>query len=196
MTAVSHSFLPDSGLSDSGADVEARLNDYAARMTIDDLRGLMDPVNCDLFERAMQEIAADSGTIWLVDEGRTKLTVAYSHRSVDLFAKELPLDEGLISLVLASEQAICENKVYEHAEHSKRIDNEIGMITCAMIAAPFYLGGSLRGVLSCVQWKENEGDADPPGFSAVHLKKVQGLSTVLERLLNYQLLRIIFDLHA
>ncbi len=196
MAGGSHSFLSDAALSENGAQVEARLTDYACRLTIDDLQGLMDPVNRDLFERAMEEIAADSGTIWLVDEGRTRMTVGYSHRTPDLFAKELPLDEGLISLVMASEQAICENKVYEHAEHSKRIDNEIGMITCGMIAAPFYLGGSLRGVLSCVQWKKMAEDPDPPGFSAVHLRKVQRLSTVLERLLNYQLLRIIFDLHA
>ena len=97
---------------------------------------------------------------------------------------------------MASEQAICENKVYERADHSKRIDEEIGRITCAMIAAPFYLGGSIRGVLSAVQWKDPQGDPDPPGFTAVHLGKVQRLSIVLERLLNYQLLRIIFDLHA
>ena len=70
---MSHSLLPDSGLSESGADVESRLTDYAGRLTIDDLQGLMDPVNSDLFERAMNEIGADSGTIWLVDERRTKI---------------------------------------------------------------------------------------------------------------------------
>ena len=193
---MTHSFLPDTSLSESGPDLEARLAEYAAQMTIDDLQGLMDPVNRDLFERVMREISAESGTIWVVDEERTKMTVGYSHRTPDLFAKELPLDEGLISLVLASEQATCENRVYEHAEHSKRIDEEIGRITCAMIAVPFYLGGTIRGVLSCVQWKDAASDPDPPGFSAVHIGKVQRLSTVLERLLNYQLVRIIFDLHA
>lgn len=196
MRDLRHHYLPDPVLSESAADVERRLQEYASRMTIEDLQALMDPVKRDFFEWTMDEIGAESGTVWLADEARTKLVVGYSHRSPGLVAKEQPLDEGLISLVLASEQAICENEVYRNVEHSKRIDEELGMITCAMIATPFYLGGALRGVLSCVQWKKAEADPDPPGFSAAHLGKVQRLSVGLERLINYQLLRIIFDLHA
>ena len=81
-------------------------------------------------------------------------------------------------------------------QHSKRIDEALGMVTCAMIAVPFYLGGGLRGVISAVQWKESEDASDPEGFTARDLHRAQRLSSMLERLLNYKVLKIILDLNA
>ncbi len=189
------SILPDPLLRESAATVERRLCETSARLSIDDLEDLMDRVSRGVFDAAMAEVAADSGTIWLADEERTKLVVGYSHSQPDLLGREQPLDEGLISLVLASEHGICENKVYQNARHSKRIDEAFHFITCAMIAVPFYLGGSVRGVISAVQLKRDAEAPDPPGFTGRHLARMQQLSTTTERLLNYNLLRILFDLN-
>ena len=65
-----------------------------------------------------------------------------------------------------------------------------------MITVPFYLGGSLRGVVSCVQRKETLDDPDPAGFTGANLNRVKLLAAGLERLLNYELLKIILDVHA
>ncbi len=189
------SILPDPQLRENAADVEKRLAACAGDLSLQDLQDLMDRAARGVFDSTMDSIAADTGAIWLADPGRTKMTVGYSHREPALTGREQPLDEGLISLVLASEHAICENNVYQNEQHSKRIDEALNFITCAMIAVPFYLGGAPRGVISCVQLKQQEADPDPPGFSAAHLARVQQLSTTVERLLNYRLLKILFDLN-
>ncbi|MFV1994356.1 MAG: GAF domain-containing protein [Verrucomicrobiales bacterium] len=196
MQSSGHSFLPDPVLSEKGDEIGARLLDYADQVAPEDLPALMDALLRDLFEGAMERVGADSGTIWLADKERTKLVVGYAHPIRELMGKEQPLDEGLISLVLASEQGICEHDVYRNEQHSKRIDEALGKVTCAMIAVPIYLGGALRGVISAVQWKKDSDAPDPPGFTAKDLHRAQRLSKMLERALNYKLLKIILDLNA
>ena len=81
-----------------------------------------------------------------------------------------------------------------NAEHSKRADEDLGQVTCALIATPFYVGGNLEGVLSCVQLKDSLDDPDPAGFTARNMNRVRRLSTVLERLVNYKLLTRLLDI--
>lgn len=195
-TKKRHQFLADVELGEHGSAIEKRLADYAGRLEPDDLSSLMDPVTADIFGKVLRETGADSGVIWLADRERTNLVVGYSHKVEKLLGMRQPLDEGLISLVLGSEHAICENEVYADERHSKKIDEEIGMITCAMIAVPFYLGGNVRGVVSCVQWKERESDPDPPGFTGSELNQVKLFTAAAERLLNYELLKIILDVEV
>ena len=188
------SILADARLQGCSADVERGLSTCAATLSIDDLQGLMDRANCAVFDSAMRDTGAESGTIWLANPERTHLTIGYSHVDQNLVGRDQPLDEGLVSLVVASENGICENLVYQNEQHSKRIDEEFHFVTCAMIAVPFYLGGNLRGVISFVRIKADEQAPDPPGFTADHLGKVQQLSSTVERLLNYRLLRILLGL--
>jgi hypothetical protein len=196
MEQTRHQFLPDAVLGEYGAAVEQKLGEYASRVEPEDLQSLMDPVARDIFGKVLRETGADSGVIWLADAERTDLVAGYSHKVEKLEGLRQPLDEGLISLVLGSEQAICENQVYEDERHSKRIDEKMGMITCAMIAVPFYLGGNVRGVVSCVQWKESADEPDPPGFTGSDLSQVKLFAAGAERLVNYQLLKIILDLEV
>lgn len=195
MSPRTTSILSDPHLREHATDVERRLSACAARLSIEDLDALMDRVPRGVFGAAMVDIGAVSGTIWLADEARTKMTVGYSHSEPELVGREQSLDEGLISLVLATEHGICENKVYQNANHSKHIDEALHFITCSLIAVPFYLGGSVRGVISAVRLKQKAADPDPPGFTGTHVSRVQQLSATTERLLNYNLLRILFDLN-
>jgi hypothetical protein len=58
-----------------------------------------------------------------------------------------------------------------------------------MIAVPFYLLGTCRGVVSCVQLKR-PGSLQPelPGFQPEHLADVQRATALLSQLLEFRLL--------
>lgn len=127
-------------------------------------------------------------SIWLADETEENLVVTHTLPDPGFIGWSQPIAEGLIGLAYASEQSLCENRVYENADHSKRVDDALGQVTCALIATPFYVGGNLEGVLSCVQLKDSLDDADPSGFTARNMNRVRRLSSVLERLVNYRLL--------
>ena len=191
-----HRLHADPGLIELAPLLEKWLAESVEELTGEDLRGLIDPIVRSLFTKAMISIGSDCATIWIADKARTKLTAGFVDREPKLVGREQSLDEGLISLVLASEHAICENNVYLHAQHSKHIDKALGIITYAMIAVPFYLGGELCGVISCVQLKNEADDPNPRGFTGSHLSEVQKLSKIVERLLNYRLAQIALDLHT
>ncbi len=142
----------------------------------------------------MEVLGGHSITIWLADVEQEHLIVTHCDPEEKLVGWKQPITEGLISLTFASEQCICENKVYLNADHSKKVDKKLGTVTTAMIATPFYIAGNLRGVISCVQIKPDIDAADPPGFSARNMNRVRRLSTVGERLVNYRLLSILLDL--
>ena len=75
------------------------------------------------------------------------------------------------------------------------VDESLGQVTDALVAVPFYLGGHLRGVVSCVRWRREDPDIDTT-FTAAHLDRVRQLANTLERLLNYQLLKVVLDFDA
>ena len=143
---------------------------------------------------AMEVLAADSVSVWIADLEEENLIVTHSEPDPAFIGWSQPLSEGLTSLVYASEQPLCENQVYLNVRHSKRADEALKQITTALIATPFYFGGKVQGVISCVQLKADAAAPDPAGFSARGLNRVRRLSTVLERLVNYRLLIRVLDL--
>ena len=188
---------PDPVLSEHAAALEKRLDETARQLSPENLGTLLGVSSRELVSVTISALPADSASIWLIDADHTHLIVSHTAPHSDaLLDREQPLNEGLISLVLASEQSICENQVYEHAQHSKQVDSALGIVTCAMIAVPFYVGGNLRGVLSCVRLKDTPDAEDPPGFTAANLGRVERLSTAIERLLNYRILTACLGLEA
>lgn len=185
---------PDPDLAENAALIERQLEAATKSLGPGDLDKLLGRVGREIFQLFSRSAEADSFSVWLVDPDQTKLVVSYSEPDPKLLGWEQPLNEGLISLVLASEQALCENLVYQNAQHSKRTDEAMNQVTCSMIAVPFYLGGELRGVLSCVQLKDSPDSPDPPGFTGVHLNRITRLSTLLGRLANYRALTEILGL--
>ena len=183
--------IPDPALIAHGSTLERAVEEQARRLDVAEIQSLMDAVVREAVALATAKIGANSTTIWVVAPNRDSLVVAHSWPAEELLGFQQPIDEGFVSLVLGSEQAICENRVYEHAAHSKRVDRELAKVTCSMIAAPFYVGGLMRGVFSCVKWKDSLETEDPPEFTASDLNRVKLLSAAVERLLNY---RIMVDL--
>ncbi|NNE94069.1 MAG: GAF domain-containing protein [Verrucomicrobiales bacterium] len=186
---------PDTALSEHASLIEQRLEDCAKRLQPEDMRDLLGPASRELVSVTVGALRGDSASLWLVDADHSRLIVSHVEpMDPDMMNREQPVDEGLVGLVLGSGQAVCENKVYENTQHSKRTDAALGTITCAMIAVPFYTGGTLRGVLSCVKLKDSEDDPDPDDFTAADLNRAKRLSSGLERLLNYRMLVAILGL--
>ena len=141
---------------------------------------------------AFGRVGADEGTVWLLDEGRTALVPRYNsgahaERFVGRFRQEL--SAGMISMVAATEQPICENEVWRNARQDRRLDRELEVKTEAMLAVPFYFFSELRGVISCVQLVGGETmEMGQRGFSAEHLHELQEAAGLLSRLMEYRIL--------
>lgn len=154
--------------------------------------GFLDGAMRSVLVGAFGRVGADEGTVWLLDEGRTALVPRYNsgthaERFVGRFRQEL--SAGMISMVAATEQPICENEVWRNARQDRRLDRELEVKTEAMLAVPFYFFSELRGVISCVQLVGGETmEMGPRGFLAEHLHELQEAAGLLSRLMEYRIL--------
>jgi hypothetical protein len=150
----------------------------------------MRTVLTDAFTRA----GADEGTVWLLDEPRQHLVPRYNSgpkaaNFVGSFRQSLRA--GMISMVVATEQAICENEMRRNAQQDKTLDQQLGLQTCAMIAVPFYYAGELRGVISCVQLQPASSEAFAPrGFSSDSMEALELTASVISRLIEHRLMTL------
>jgi len=153
---------------------------------------LLEPLMRQVLERGFAEAGAHEGTVWLLDEANEHLVPAHNTgpRAAELVGKfKQPLNTGLICMVFASEQPFLENEVWRNTQQSKLVDSLLQLQTCAMIAVPFYLLGTCRGVVSCVQLtRPGSLEPEPPGFQPEHLADVQRATALLSQLLEFRLL--------
>lgn len=185
--------LPDPELEEVGDRVTRALEAYSKRLLPSDLVALIDAPIESVLENVRVNIAADSVGIWLADESRENLEfVLVNPVDTRIIGRKQALAEGFISLVFASERPICENRVAEDERHSKEIDSVIGEITEAMLAVPFYVGGTLCGVISAVRWRG--GGSSGEAFTSADLHVIQRSAVVLERLVNLALAKTILGL--
>ncbi len=185
---------PDPKISEHASHIESSLARAASQLTPEEFKGLIGDPGRSVLRSAMDCVKSDAIAVWLVDRELKNLAVTHCEPDQNFVGWEQSVSEGLTSLAYASEQSLCENQVYLNSQHSKRADQEFGQITCAMIATPFYVAGTLRGVISTVQLKDSESATDPAGFSARNLNRMRRLSTVIERLVNYRLLTTLLDI--
>lgn len=187
--------LPDPRFEALQSTLQQRVMAAAEELEPRTLPGAMDPLMRGILEAGFRAARADNGMIWLADGAREHLAAAYGTgpRAAALVQQEYrqPLRSGLSSMVYASEQPFCENEVYRNAGQDKTVDRALGMLTCAMIAVPFYYARRIRGVISCVQTKPAGTDEpDPRGFSVADMRHVQLASEVLSRLLDHWLISV------
>lgn len=153
------------------------------------LKQVFDPLTEKLLRDSFEKVSADEGTLWLAHKSKGVLVPVFNSGpgSKEFVAKfRQPLDRGVVSMVFHNEQAFCENEVYKNATHDETIDEALHQVTAAMIAVPFYFAHEPRGVVSCVRLGEGE-------FTLEHLKAMQFCVMVLERLIDWHLLRGILD---
>ncbi len=171
--------------------LEERLHQVAAGIRPEHFKALCPPLAGQILRDIFQRVGASEGSVWLLDETQQFLVNAFNTgpRAAEVEIQlKLPISEGLLSMVLASEQAYLENEVYKHRRHSKLVDAKLGQVTLAMIAVPFYLLQQCRGVISCVHLGQ-PGETSGAQFEHAQLTIVQRSSAIVSDLLDYQLLR-------
>jgi hypothetical protein len=150
-----------------------------------------DPVMRGVLDDAFASVGAHEGTVWLADANQEHLIPAYNtgaHAAQLVNVFRQPLDRGLISMVFRNGQSFCENDVYRHADQDRTLDQSLHVLTCAMIAVPWYFAHAVRGVISCVQLKAaDDAVPDPDGFSVDALHRIERSAAVLTRLMKHYL---------
>lgn len=171
-------------------------------------QGIMGEPFGDFFDKSMRRLLIDGfrrvgaheGTVWTLDEDREALVPRFNsgpHAAEFVGSFRQSLRTGMIGMVVAMEQAICENELSGSSQIDRNLDRHLGLRTCAMLAVPFYFAGELRGVVSGVQVKPaNSDDPDPPGFSPEHLRGLQLTTGILSRLIEYRLLALCLGLEG
>jgi hypothetical protein len=185
--------LPDPRFAPLKAALQERVLAAAEALDQGNFASVLDPVMREVAREAFAAAGADEGTLWLADAaGEYLVPVHNTGPDADRFVGGFrqPLDRGMISTVFAVEQPFCENEVYRNERHDATLDRSLGVVTCGMIAVPFYLARRLRGILSCVRLKPSPDSPDPPHFTADELRRVELASHVLTRLLDARLLAV------
>ncbi len=184
--------LPEPAFEDLRPLLADRLTRLSAGIHAGQFDSFLDPLMRQVLHQGFAEVQATEGTVWLLDQAGENLVPAFNTgpESPKLRAEfRQPLNAGLISMVLASEQPFLENEVWKNTQQSKLLDDLLQTRTHAMIAVPFYILEVCRGVISCVQLKKPGAPGpDPPGFRPEHLAGIQRTSALLSRLLELRLL--------
>jgi hypothetical protein len=198
MKATRANFLPEPRFVPLRPALQEHLSKLGAAVTPENFLSVCDEMLLKLLKETFARIGADEGSIWLLDQEKQHLVVAYNSgpNTEKIMGFKQPVSKGIVSLVVASEHPFVENQVYKNAKHSKTLDEKLRKTTYAMIAAPLYFLNEVRGVISCVQLLDveiNDGKAapsgdTPPGFGPPELNAIQTIAAVVRDLIDYRLL--------
>lgn len=149
------------------------------------LNSLMGETACALFATLLRSVQADEGTLWVVNAEKNALVAAYNHgpRRAEFELKATQsLSEGVISVAFRKDEPVADTGMFQHPQHSIKVDVKLGQYTVHELAAPFRLFGELLGVASAVQlWHNNPAalghSKDDMAFFA---KGINAISTHIE----------------
>lgn len=199
MTAsVRANFLPEQRFIPLRPALQEHLAKIGDAITPGNFLSICDEMLVKFLTETFERVCADEGSIWLLDEEKQHLVVAFNSgpNADKIVGFKQPLNKGIISLVVATEQGFIENNVYKDAKYSAELDNKLHNTTYAMIAVPLYFLKQVRGVISCVQLFDvlvQQGEPvpvgkAPQGFKPEHLIAVQSAAAVMRELIDYRLL--------
>jgi hypothetical protein len=175
--------------------ISERLKETAMRVGGEVFEEFFDDTMRALLHDGLNRIDAHEGTVWMLDATRSFLVPRFNtgKKAAEFVGHfRQSLSSGMISMVVATEQPICENEVHKNQQQDKRLDQKLGLLTCAMIAIPFYFEGEMRGVISGVRLKPADGLVeDPAGFSFENLNALQLTASVLSRMIDHRLLSLV-----
>lgn len=171
--------------------VEARVRETARLISEAPFDEFFDPTMRAFLVNGLAHCGAEEGTLWLLDATRSFLVPRFNNGpNAEDFVGHFrqTLRSGMISMVVATEQPICENDVHKNEQQDKRLDDHLGLRTCAMLAVPFYFAGELRGVISAVQLEGPTTEtAVASSFTMEHLRALQNVASVLQRVVEHHL---------
>lgn len=170
-----------------------RMQRTAAVLHSGGLEDFLDLTMKDLLRRAFQNADAHEGAVWLVDTDSRHLVIshAWGKNATRVMGYQQPLTSGLVSMVFATEQPFCENQIYANRLQDKELDEQLGMLTCSMIAVPLVYARGLRGVVSCIKAKDSAEAPDPPDFPPNALSEIQFAAHLLGKLIEFELVGVI-----
>jgi hypothetical protein len=187
-------FRPDPELSAAAPLVSRRLHERAALLDGAWFRSAQAALPRGMIGGAFTRCGAHEGTLWLVQEDMLVPAVntgPHADRLVDVFRQ--PIAHGIIGMVAVTEQAFCENDIRRNALRDATLDTLLGVETVAMLAVPMVFGGGVRGVVTCVQLRD---DRPAPGFTPAHLEDLERETGIAGRLIDLTLLDSILGLQS
>ena len=190
--------LPDERLVALRPGILAAVRDAAREVCGEPFGEFFDASLRSLLIHAFERAGAHEGSVWLLDETRSVLIPRFNsgpnaERFVGTFRQSVR--SGMIGMVAATEQSICENEISKNAHHDRTLDQRLQLDTWAMLAVPFYFFGELRGVISCVQLKPaDSAETSAHGFSSDDLQCLELIAGVLSHLIEYRLLTLCIGL--
>lgn len=192
MNANRLKFLSTPEFNQFGADVESHIESWIQSSHPSDIAGLLDDMCLAVFSRIFEMVGGSEGTLWLSNSDESKLVAVFNSgpHSDDIVGFEQPIGSGIISMVYSQQQPYCENEISAETGHDDTLDKQIHTFTRAMLVVPFYFAFGLRGVLSCVQLKE-EGLPEPSGFQSSDVELMVRGGNNVERLLNGKILSVV-----
>ncbi len=187
-----HSLIADPALAAASGALREALRGAGDALDADGLRRALGAIAKNLLLRAFAGAGADHGAIWLADAEGEHLVPLFGcgERAGDFLDGRfrLPLGEGMLSMVFATGQPICENEVHAQPGHSAELDRRLGVRTEAMLAVPLHFAGRLRGVVSCVHLAPAEaGPARARSFTGADLSALELAAAAVARLLDLAL---------
>ena len=198
-TTTRANFLPEERFVALRPVLQEHLASIGRGISPDNFVSLCDGLVLALLHDTFRQVGATEGAIWLLDADKQHLVVTHNNgpNADKIIGFKQPVSEGIVSMVVATEQGFAENEVYKNKKHSPTLDRTLGKTTYAMIVVPFYLLGQVRGVISCVQLLNVRYDAEgavpteelPSGFAPEHMGFLQRTATIVTDLLDYRLLK-------
>jgi hypothetical protein len=186
--------IPDERLLALKSAFQDRIRQIAAAIEPENFGSVCPPVLFELLRHAFQVAKANEGSIWLLDPRKENLVITYNSgpNAGTIVGFRQPLNRGIVSTVLVSEQAFIENEVYRNVRHDDQLNESLAQTTFAMIVVPLYFLHECRGVVSCVQLinaRIRAGEAIPEGklpcgFGPTELAVVQSAAEGARALIN------------
>lgn len=182
-------FLNNPIFTQLGTDVEKHIESWINSSSPAETAGLLDEVCLGILSRVYKRIGGSEGTVWLADSDQ--LTAVYNSgpNADEIVGFQQPIGSGIISMVYAQQQPYCENEISSKSGHDDTLDRQTHKSTRAMVVIPFYFAFGLRGVISCVQLKDN-GSPEPSGFESSDVEQMVRAGNNVERLVNGKLLSV------
>jgi GAF domain len=175
--------IPDPRLAALAPVLTERMNAAAAALGVANFRSVLHPLAVRALENGFDDIGADEGVVWVLDDDGRELAAVFRVGSA-IAEGRLPAAEGLLGMALAAQHAFCENKL-KTGDDSSGAD---GQSFAAMMAAPFYVAGCAKGVIAAYRARPDEAAKDVTGFTDQDVRNVELLAGLVGRLIDHELL--------
>lgn len=189
-TTTTMRWLPEPRVVPLVPAIEERVTQFAGLIRAANLQEFLDPLMTRLIHDCFSDAGAHEGVIWLMDTSGRNLLCAYQEGPVSgrLLSFRMPVDSGVAGMVLATQQAFCENNLSSNPSGASKLDEVLDVIVCSRILAPFFISGQMRGLIACYRTKANQEAPEPPAFEPEAMEEVTLLTRLLGRLLDHKLL--------